>query len=459
MRRPLSTRSTGQVGGDPVTGWLAMVQPLHRRVLAGLGAAQIIGGAGMAAAVVAGGLLGHQLLRSDSLAGLPMALALAGTTAAAIPLARHMRRAGRRAGLATAWLIASAGAAMVAVAAVAELPLLFLAGMLLFGWSSTAGDSARFAAADLALPRSRGTSIGVILAAAAVSGVIGPMLVEPAAAAARWAHLPDLAGPFALSAVTFGAAAAVLSLLLQPDPLLTLQAARRQDAPPTAQRTDAQPAVGLVDVPPAGGLIGDRASRTGRTARMAWMAPLRQPGAKLAVVSASIANLVMVAVMTVTPLHLVAHGHHLGAVGMLLSLHIVGMFAPSPLSGWLCDRLGSRVVITGGGSVLAAAGVVAATSGPGDQLIAMFLLGAGWNLAHVGSSTLLVESTSPDSRVSAQGLTDTSRGLAAMIGAAASGPVLATGGFPAVASFAALASAALLIVVVTTRRARTPASR
>ena len=155
----------------------------------------------------------------------------------------------------------------------------------------------------------------------------------------------------------------------------------------------------------------------------------------------------MVLIMTMTPLHMTAHGHHLETVGFVISGHIFGMYALSPLSGRLTDRLGSGPVILGGLSLLAFASLLAAVAPPEGGVIlfvALFLLGYGWNMGYVAGSALLTHGLGLAERTRLQGATDSiiwSSGAAASLG---SGIVVAAASYTALG----LMGAGLVIVPI-----------
>lgn len=286
--------------------------------------------------------------------------------------------------------------------------------MLLFGVGNTASLLSRYAAADLALPRQRGRAVSTVLFATAFGAIAGPNLVEPAGALARAVSLPSLAGPFLLSLVAYVAAAAVLVSLLRPDPLLL----SRADAPPAPARASGS----------------------------AWSAVLHGPA--LAGLCAMVgAQFVMVAMMTMTPLHMKGHGHSLGVIGFVISMHIAGMYLFSPVGGWLTDRFGSPFAIRLGGGALLVAGLLGALASPASAVVltlALFLLGLGWSLSLVGGTTLLTASVSPEQRVPAQGNADVLVGLAGASGGLGSGLLLALSGFAALGLLTAAVAAGLL---------------
>jgi MFS family permease len=393
---------------------------LQRRTLIVLTLAQLLGGAGLAAGVTVGALIAHDLLGHTSLSGLPQALGVAGTALLALPLARYMARHGRRAGLGLGYLLGAIGAACIVSAGLAlSLPLL-LVGMLLFGGASAASDAARFAAADLARPHARGSAIGAIVFATAITAVAGPSLAAPSGWLARAIGAPELIGPFLLSIAGFTAATIVLNLFLRPDPLALARQARRSTVAP----------------------------------RLPVALLLRRPGVPLGLAAVTLANCEMILIMTMAPIHIAAHRRDLTAIGLVLSGHIAGMYAPAPLAGWLSDRWGRLPVIALGGVGLCGAGVLAIVSQPHDTpllLLTLALLGAGWNLAIVGGSALVTDAVPVQDRPHVQGIADASMGVAGVIGAIASGLLLSLGGFAAL-GWAGAILAALLCAAVAWRR-------
>jgi MFS family permease len=160
-----------------------------------------------------------------------------------------------------------------------------------------------------------------------------------------------------------------------------------------------------------------------------------RPRVFAAIIALVIGQVVMVLVMTMTPLHMADHGHGLDAVGLVISGHTFGMFALSPLSGRLASRFGTPLVIAAGLAVLAFSSALAAVAPPDGGVIlfvALFLLGWGWNLGFVAGSALLTEGLSVSERTRLQGVTD------ALIWSSAAAAALGSGVVVAVASYTAL---------------------
>ncbi|KXP08478.1 MFS transporter [Tsukamurella pulmonis] len=393
---------------------------VHRRTLAVVMAGQVLGGAGLAAGITVGALLAQDMLGSASLTGLPVAMFTFGSAFAAYLVGRISQRAGRRVGLAAGFAAGAAGATgVVLAAAIGSVPLLF-ASFLVYGAGTATNLQARYAGTDLATPSRRATAISLALVSTTIGAVAGPNLVEPLGGLARALGLPSLAGPFLLAAVAYAAAGAVLFLLLRPDPLLLARELGRSEggaAAPVATGTGVRPAAHL--------------------------------GAAVMVVT----QIGMTAVMTMTPVHMQAHHHGLGAVGMVIGLHVAGMYLPSPITGLLVDRLGRIPMVAASGAVLAAAGLLAAL-GPGDSLaaniVALVLLGIGWNIGLVAGTALVVDGTDLGERARVQGKVDVLIALSGAGGGLASGVVVSAWTYPALG----LGVAALTVVALGAALAR-----
>ncbi|MFJ8577667.1 MFS transporter [Micromonospora sp. NPDC093277] len=407
------------------------VARIQRRTLRLLFATQTIGGIGVTIGVAVGTLLAARIA-GTAVAGLAQSAAVVGAALLAVPVTRIMTGYGRRPGLVVAYLAGAAGGVLVVLAAVTrQVPLLFL-GMLLFGGGSAANLQARYTAVDLAEPARRGRQLSLIVWATTIGAVAAPNFATLADHTTGGWGLPPLAGPFAFSATAFVLAAVVLLILLRPDPLLT--ARRLAAAEPVAA--------------PAGA-----AARRGTGMRSAWRVVRERPAARLGIAAVAVGHLVMIAVMSMTPVRL-GEFHHdadvLRVVGVVLSLHIAGMYALAPVVGWLTDRLGRRPVILGGVGVLLAACAVAGTAGhhtPGLS-VGLVLLGLGWSATMVAGSTLLSESVPTAVRPVVQGLSDLTMGLAGAGAAALSGFVMRVAGYPTLTLLAAIAVVPLVALAL-----------
>lgn len=412
-----STAPTGTTASpsDP-----AQVQPRTLRVLV---ASQVLSGAGLAAGVTVGALLAQDMLGSTSLAGLPSALFTAGSALAAIAVGRISQARGRRPGLAAGYLTGAIGSAGVIIAAVLDNPVLLFIALFVYGAGTATNLQARYAGADLAAPGHRARAVSTVLVATTLGGIAGPNLAAPTGSLAEHFGIPDLAGPFILSGTAYALAALVLTVWLRPDPLLlarTLAAAQAAEA--TAGRSGADAA-------------GTR-TRRGDVVLGALVMILTQ--------------LVMVAIMTMTPVHMDDHGHGTAASGLVIAIHIGAMYLPSPLTGWLVDRHGPMKVAASAGLTLLASGVLAAAA-PGESVallaLALALLGVGWNFGLVAGTAIITETVPLATRARTQGLVDVSIAIAGATGGMASGLMVSAAGYPALALTGGVLSLALLPAV------------
>lgn len=385
---------------------------LQRRSMRVLLASQVMGGLGLAAGVTVGALLAEDVLGTTSLSGLPAALLTGGSALAAWGVGSLSDRRGRRPGLAAGYTAGAIGGATVALAAVIGSIPLFLLALLMYGAGTATNLQARYAGADLALPERRGSAVSTILVATTLGAVAGPLIVAPVGRAATQLGIPALAGPFALASIAFALAAAVLMIFLRPDPLL---AARALAAELSAQGEPVQAGTDYAAVR-LGGLI------------------------------MVVTQLVMVAVMTMTPVHMRDHGHGLGATGLVIGLHVAAMFLPSPLTGRLADRFGSTPIALAAGGALLLSGLVAATAPPASMpllVLALVLLGFGWNLGLLAGTTLVADAVGLDGRARVQGRLDVSIAIAGATGGLSSGFIVSATSYNALA----VGSAALALLI------------
>jgi MFS family permease len=181
------------------------------------------------------------------------------------------------------------------------------------------------------------------------------------------------------------------------------------------------------------------------------------PSARLGIAAVAVGHAVMVGVMAMTPVHIgqTMHGDTLRIVGIVLSAHIAGMYAISPVTGWLTDRLGRRPVILVGVALLLGACAVAGTAGHDIPLLSLGLvmLGLGWSGTMVAGSTLLSESVGTANKPSVQGLSDLVMGLAGAVSGGLSGLVVAWASYGALTGLAALITVPLIALALRPVRA------
>ena len=408
---------------------------LQRRSLTVVVISQVFGGAGLAAGVTVGALLAQDMLGGEALAGLPAALFTLGSALAAYTVGRITHATGRRTGLAAGFLAGALGALGVATAAVLDSPPLLFLSLFVYGSGTATNLQARYAGTDLAPVDRRGTAVSVAMVATTFGAVAGPNSVGATGRLAEDLGFPPLAGPFLLAALAYGLAGLVLFVFLRPDPL---QVARSLRVAEDAART---PSSGAPDAAPR------------RTSR------------ELLVVGAAalvLTQMAMIAIMTMTPVHMREHGHSLGEVGFVIGLHIAAMFLPSPLTGVLVDKVGRMPMVVAAGVTLLAAGVVAAFA-PADSMalltLALVLLGLGWNFGLISGTALVVDATPVETRPRTQGAIDVLVALSGAGGGALSGWVVAGTGFATLALAGGLLSLLLVpLVVWSTTRDRSPST-
>ena len=378
---------------------------IQKRSLRVLATGQVLGGLGMGAAFSLGSLLTASVGGSPAYAGLSATMSTLGTALFAIPLARLAGRVGRRYALATGGAIGLVGAIMVIVSAsINNLPLL-LVSMLTLGAGGAVNLQTRFAAADLAKPETRARDLSLVVWATTIGVVAGPNLVGPGDALGEKWGLPPLTGAFALAAIAQLLSAILYLTALHPDPLLvSRQKARDEGTTQPAPKRGFGAAIRILAATPA---------------------------AAVAVFALAMSHATMVAVMAMTPVHLALHGVIIPLIGLTISLHTAGMYAFSPVFGWLADRIGRTTVILIGQAILLASLLVnfSAPDSVPAVTVALVLLGLGWSASTVASSALLTESVAAQDRTTVQGFSDTVMSLAGAGGGALAGLVLAAVGY------------------------------
>lgn len=398
---------------------------LQRRTLRVLATGQVVGAAALASAITVGAFVVQGILGANTpWAGVATATATTGTAFVSALLTRRMRRKGRRAGLQLGYAMAVCGALVAALGAERENLVIFLIGLFTYGSGQAANLLARYAATDLALADERSRAMSRIVFASTFGAVFGPLLIGPAEHAGEaWFDLQKYTGPWLFSSVFFLLAALTTTIWLRPDPLVA-----------------------------AGGLqaSGEHTKAPSLATTFKVIGAHRQ--ARLALAAMVISQFTMVGVMAMTPVHLKLHGHE-GVSQYVVSTHIAGMFAFSPLVGRFSDRRGRLDAIRLGGILLVSASLLAAVSGDTEQLLfpALWALGIGWNFGLIGGSSLLSESVPAESRVSVQGSADLLMSLCGGVAGFGSGFVRRAVGYHTLTSLATVAAGALLVGVFMSR--------
>ena len=403
-----------------------MPRQLQRRILSTLSASQIVAGVGVAGAGPAGALLVMEVSGSEALSGLAQTFSVLGAALMAIPLAGLTSRGGRRLALISGYMIGSAGAFLAVLGGSLRFIPILLVGTLLVGAATASNYQIRFAAIDLSDDTHRSRDLSLIVWAGTIGAVLGPNLLEFSGGIGRAFGLPELTGPYLLAGTMLLIGALILWIFLRPDPFLHARS------------------------------LSTNNSHQRRTLKESLPLLKTSPKTMLAISAIVIGHISMVSIMVMTPVHMRHVEVSLRVIGLVISVHIIGMFAFSPVMGWLSDRFGRVAVIRLGVVLLLLAGAISAFS-PADNAqvlgLGLFLLGLGWSATLVAGSTLLVESLEVEDRPSIQGVSDLLMNAAGAFGGAVSGIIIAT------SSYAMLCLVASLPVVWLGYRSISPALR
>jgi len=402
-------------------------QQLYRRTLMIVVLSQIFGGAGLAAGITVGALLAQDMLGTESFAGLPAGLFTLGSAVAALLVGRLSQRYGRRFGLAAGFLTGGIGAISVIISAVTNNVFLLFASLFVYGAGTATNLQARYAGTDLASSTQRATAVSIAMVSTTFGAVAGPNMVEVMGRIANSIGVPALAGPFILAATAFILAGLVLLIFLRPDPLLVAQAIAAENRNGTDNSVVNNP--NTLSINNRGIIVG------------ATIMVLTQ--------------MVMIAIMTMTPVHMRHHGHGLDQVGMVIGIHVAAMFLPSLLTGILVDKIGRTMMATASGATLLAAGIMGAVV-PADSMIglviALALLGLGWNFGLISGTAIIIDATTPSTRARTQGSVDVLIALSGASGGALSGMIMAQTSFGTLSLAGGFLSLLLIPVVVWSRR-------
>lgn len=398
-------------------------QQLYRRTLIIVVISQIFGGAGLAAGITVGALLAQDMLGTDSFAGIPAALFTLGSAGAAFLVGRLSQRFGRRFGLALGFLAGGIGAIGVVIAALINSIFFLLFSLFIYGAGTATNLQARYAGTDLAKSTQRATAISIAMVSTTFGAVAGPNLVDVMGRFALSIGVPALAGPFILAATAFILAGVVLLVFLRPDPFIVAKAIsdvqkREEIAPPTRSFKEL--------------ILKERGIIVGATMMV-------------------LTQIVMIAIMTMTPVHMGHHGHGLREIGIVIGIHVGAMYLPSLVTGILVDKVGRTVMAIASGITLLLSGILAAVSPPGSMLgmiTALALLGLGWNFGLISGTALIVDATDPANRAKTQGTVDVLIALAGASGGALSGMVVAHSSFATLSLAGGILSLLLIPVVI-----------
>ena len=409
------------------------VGAIQRRIVLVLAAAQVLGGVGVATGAAVGALLAADMA-SDSFSGLASAASVTGAALIAIPVSRVMDAHGRRPGLMLAYAIGICGALTTVIGATVGWFPLALLGLVAIGGGTTATLQSRYAATDLASPERRGRALSTVVWATTFGSVLGPNLASPMGRFAETIGVPSLAGPYLLTMCALFISASVIGIFLRPDPLHVARDLRHGE-----------------------GGRGPKAP-VERSIRSALATIMESPGARNGLAAIVLGHAVMVAVMSMTPLHLRHADEGLRVIGIVISLHIAGMYAFSPLVGIAVDRFGRRPVITLGSLILLGSFLVAGTASghqPPQLAVGLCMLGLGWSCTMIAGSTLLTDSVPIEQLPNVQGTADVVMGFGGATAGLLAGLVVGIGSYAVLAMVAACVILPLLFVTLLQPRVAT----
>lgn len=416
-------QSTASLQNDVIPS--EKLKTLYKRTLFVVSISQIFGGAGLAAGVTVGALLARQMLGTDAFAGLPSALFTLGSAGAALFVGRLSQHYGRRTGLTAGFIIGGLGAIGIIIAAIINSVILLFISLLFYGSGTATNLQARYAGTDLANSKQRATAISLTMVFTTFGAVAGPNLVNVMGNVARSIGVPSLAGPFILAAAAYILAGVVLFIMLRPDPLVIAR---------TIVATSQEP--------------GDQVHLTRNEHAK------NKRGIIVGATIMILTQIIMVAIMTMTPVHMSHHGHGLGAVGLVIGFHIGAMYFPSLVTGVLVDKFGRHTMGIASGVILLLAGLTAAFA-PGDSMvlliIALSLLGLGWNLGLISGTALIVDSTVTSTRAKTQGTVDVLIALSGAASGVLSGMIVAGSSYPILSVAGGVLSLLLIPVVIWSR--------
>lgn len=407
-------------GGVPTDA--SDVQRRSRRTLA---SAAVFAGIGIAGTTPAGSLLITDISGSEHLAGLTQTCGLIGAAAASMALVHLTERGGRRLALRAGYLIGIVGAGTAIAAGVVRSPILLLLAALLVGWAVAAGFQARFAAVDLAAPEHRARDLATVVWGSTVGAVLGPNLLEPSGSLAVALGLPPLTGPYVIAIASLLVAAVILTALLRPDPfLLARQLLTGNVAQVRATATDTH----LQVAAPSQAVPDFSAAQSRGRLRTGLAVATSNQESRLGMSAVVIGHVAMVSIMVMTPVHMKHVDVSLTVIGLVISVHIAGMYALSPLIGRLADGIGRERTVSVGALMLIAAALISGTAPDHDSMrlgLGLLLLGIGWSMTLIAGSTLLGNSVPDEHKTAVQGTSDLLMSASAALGGALAGVVIA----------------------------------
>ena len=396
---------------------MSEIELIQRKTIRVLALGQVLGGFGLGSVLSIGSLLARDLSGSEAWAGSAATFSTLGAAIWAIPLSRLAYARGRRVSLASGAALAITGAIAVIESANLRLFPLLLLGIFLLGAGSATSLQARFAATDIPMPGKTGRSIGLVVWATTIGAVTGPNLFGPGDQLGEALGLPPMTGPFLFTVAAQIGSTLVFWFGLRPDPLLY------------AQKLETK-------------------TKNKISLKSALQTLKENPVPRFAVFAVALSHMVMVSVMSMTPVHMQDMGYDLVVVGFTISLHIAGMYALSPVMGILADKIGKvQLILLGQFMYLLA--IAFAGFGDMDRVqvtIGLTLLGLGWSASTVAGSALLASSVPANEKTNVQGVSDSTMNLSGAIGGGIAGSILSVVAFNGL-NFVALVPVTVIIVL------------
>lgn len=407
---------------------------VQKRTMTVLIITQIVGTLGLGVAPTIAVLIAGDVTQNEAWAGLARTASTLGAALLGIPLGNLAAKFGRRVALSSGWWLAAIGTAILVIAAEKSLIVPLFAGLLLLGAGAATSLQSRFTATDLAKPKNKARSLALIVWVGTIGSVIGPNIGIPGAYVGEMLGLSVYAASFLLATIFLLIAGTVIFVMLRPDPLLVLMedSAKSATASTASQSTPAPQTRKKGSIRNALALL-----RTNKPARIAVIAIL-------------VAQVVMASIMTMTPVHIMHEGGTVGLVGVTISTHVLGMFAFSPLSGWVVDKFGHRAAMWIGVGIFMLSLVLAAgwQSNMGFILASLFFLGLGWSFVNISGSALFTSAVPDEGRASSQGGVDAMSNLFGATASFLAGPLLALTNFSVLSVLAMFILIPLVLVIV-----------
>jgi MFS family permease len=349
---------------------------------------QVIGGAAMTIITLLGGLIGADIAPLPTLVTLPATTMIVGVAVGTIPAALLMRRIGRKNGFLLSTVVAIFASLLTAFAISRGNFYLFCLGTFLIGTNGAFVQQYRFAAIESVAKSIAGKTVGFVLLAGILSGILGP---EFAKLTKDMFSLPEYAGAFVFMAILFG-----LAVIL----LIFLKNTKMEE---------------------------ERVHPVERSLKSIIV----QPNFYIAVLAALTGYAVMTFIMTATPIHLHHREHYtLDSTAFVIQSHIIAMFLPSLFTGILIQRFGIfRVLISGLLSFCLTILLATTAHSVLPYWGALVLLGIGWNFLFISATVLLSRSYSHLERFKAQGANDFIVVFSQMFASFFAGSVLFTSGW------------------------------